>query len=120
MQRLLAASLALALAGCAGGQSILSSADTPAPSDMAGRWALTAPNAPSCTMSFAGATGALTGTIAPDGGCPERFYLSRHWTIGENGLTISDETMTPLGTLTFGGGRFSGTSVAGTPVTLAR
>jgi len=108
------------LAGCAGGQSLLSAGSAPAPGDMNGRWVLTAPNAPSCTMSFAGASGALTGTISPDGGCPERFFLSRHWSIGENGLTISDDDMKPLGTLTYSGDRFSGTSVAGTPVTLAR
>ena len=120
MLRALAACLALTLAGCAGGQSLLSSASTPAPGDMNGRWVLTAPGAPSCTMTFAGSVGALTGTIAPDGGCPERFYLSRHWNIGENGLSISDDGMKPLGTLTFSGGRFSGTSVAGTPVTLTR
>ena len=120
MQRALAACLALMLAGCAGGQSLLSSASTPAPGDMNGRWVLTAPGAPSCTMSFAGAAGALTGTISPEGGCPERFFLSRRWTIGENGLTISDDEAKPLGTLTFSGDRFSGTSVAGTPVTLTR
>jgi hypothetical protein len=120
MQRALTVCFALMLAGCAGGQSLLSSATTPAPGDMNGRWVLTAPNAPSCTMTFAGAAGALTGTISPDGGCPERFFLSRRWSIGENGLTIGDDEAKPLGTFTFSDGRFSGTSVAGTPVTLAR
>ncbi len=120
MQRTLAACLAVMLAGCAGGQSLLSADSTPAPGDMNGRWVLSAPNAPSCTMNFAGASGALTGTISPEGGCPERFFLSRRWSIGENGLTISDDEAKPLGTLTFSGSRFSGTSVAGTPVTLTR
>ena len=120
MQRALAACLALTLAGCAGGKSLLSSANTPAPDDMNGRWVLSAPNAPSCVMSFAGAVGTLTGAISPEGGCPERFFLSRHWSIGENGLTISDDEMKPLGTLTFSGGQFRGTSAAGTPVTLTR
>ena len=120
MPRALAACLALLLAGCAGGQSLLSSASTPALGDMNGRWVLTAPKAPPCTTTFAGGTGALTGTIAPDGGCPERFFLSRHWSIDANGLTISDDEAKPLGTLTFSGGQFSGTSAAGTPVTLTR
>jgi hypothetical protein len=120
MQRALTTCLVLTLAGCAGGQSLLSAGSTPAPGDMSGRWVLTAPNAPSCAMTFAGDAGALTGTISPDGGCPERFFLSRHWSIGENGLTISDGEMKPLGTLTFSGDRFSGNSAAGTPVTLTR
>lgn len=120
MQRALAAGFALMLAGCAGGQSLLSAGSTPAPGDMNGHWVLTAPGAPSCAMTFAGSLGALTGTISPEGGCPERFFLSRHWSIGENGLTISDDEMKPLGTLTFSGDRFSGTSVAGTKVTLTR
>jgi len=112
--------LALMLAGCAGGPGLLSGASTPAPESMNGRWVLSAPNAPSCGLNFGGASGALTGTISPEGGCPERFFLSRHWSIGENGLTISDDEMKPLGTLTFSGDRFSGTSVAGTMVTLTR
>jgi len=120
MRRAFSACLALMLAGCAGGQSLLSSDSAPAPGDMSGRWVLAAPNAPDCVMTFAGAAGALTGTISPEGGCPERFFLSRHWSIGENGLTVSDDEMKPLGTLTFSGGRFSGTSVGGTPVTLTR
>jgi hypothetical protein len=118
--RALAAGLAMVLAGCAGGQSLLSAASTPAPGNMNGRWVLTAPGAPSCAMIFAGSPGALTGTISPEGGCPERFFLSRHWSIGENGLTISDEDMKPLGTLTFTGDRFSGTAVSDTKVTLSR
>jgi hypothetical protein len=120
MQRLSVAYLALTLAGCAGGQSLLSSASTPAPGDMNGRWVLSVPGAPSCAMSFAGAAGALTGTISPEGGCPDEFFLSRHWSIGENGLTISGDEMKPLGTLTFSGGQFRGTSAAGLPVTLTR
>jgi hypothetical protein len=118
--RALAAGLTVVLAGCAGGQSLLSAGSTPAPGDMNGRWVLTAPGAPSCVMTFAGGPGALTGTISPEGGCPERFFLSRHWSIGENGLTISDDGMKPLGTLTFSGDRFSGTAISGTRVTLER
>jgi hypothetical protein len=120
MRRAAAAGLALLLAGCAGGQDILSGASAPAPESMNGRWVLSAPNAPSCGMNFAGSPGALTGSIAPEGGCPERFYLSRRWSIGESGLTVADEDNNMLGTLTFSGGQFSGTSAAGTPVKLTR
>ena len=120
MLRMAAACLALVLAGCAGGQQILSAGSTPAPDSMNGRWVLSEPNAPSCTMTFAGAEGALTGTIAPDGGCPERFYLSRRWTIGQDGLTIGDDATNALGILTFSGDRFTGKSATGAPVTLSR
>jgi hypothetical protein len=71
-------------------------------------------------MNFAGSPGALAGTIAPEGGCPERFYLSRRWAIGESGLAISGEDNTVLGTLTFSGDQFSGTSAGGAPIKLTR
>ena len=112
--------LALMLAGCASGPSLLSGASTPAPESMNGRWVLSAPNAPSCGLNFGGASGALTGTISPEGGCPERFYLSRHWAIGESGLTITDDDNNMLATMTFSGGQFSGASASGTPVKLSR
>ncbi|HXD45074.1 MAG TPA: AprI/Inh family metalloprotease inhibitor [Pseudolabrys sp.] len=120
MRPVFAACAALLLAGCAGGQDILSGASTPAPESMNGRWLLTAPNAPPCGLNFAGSPGALAGTISPEGGCPERFYLSRRWSIGESGLTIGDEDNNMLGALTFSGGQFSGTSASGTPVKLTR
>jgi hypothetical protein len=114
-----AACLLLLLAGCAGGQ-LLPEATAPAPGSMSGRWMLSAPNAPSCGMIFAGSPGALTGTISPEGGCPERFFASRRWAIGADGLTISDDDNKALGTLTYSGDRFAGTSAAGTPLTLTR
>mgnify|MGYP001550948869 FL=1 len=120
MLRVAAACLAVVLAGCAGGQQILSAASTPAPDSMNGRWVLAEPNAPACGMTFAGVEGALTGTISPDGGCPERFYLSRRWSIGQDGVTIGDDANNALGVLTFSGGQFAGKSAAGTPVTLSR
>jgi hypothetical protein len=120
MQRTAAACLALALAGCAGGQDLLSGASTPAPESMNGHWLLSAPGAPPCGMTFGGSPGALSGTISPEGGCPERFYLSRRWSIGESGLTITDDDNNMLGTLTFSGGQFSGASAGGTPVKLSR
>jgi hypothetical protein len=71
-------------------------------------------------MIFAGSPGALTGTISPEGGCPERFFLSRRWALGNDGLTVSDEDANTLGTLTFSNGQFAGKSATGTPVTLTR
>ena len=63
---------------------------------MAGRWFITAPNAPPCGVMFTGGPGATSGGIAPDGGCPGRFYLSRRWSRDGDMLTISDEDNEPL------------------------
>ena len=87
---------------------------------MAGRWILAAPNAPSCGINFNGAPGVQQGSLMPEGGCPERFFLSRSWTIEQNTLTIRDDAGQAMGQLTFANGRFGGTSVAGTPITLSR
>lgn len=111
----------LLLAGCAGGQVSLS--DTPAPEarpGMAGRWFLSAPNAPPCGISFGAAAGATEGLLAPEGGCPGRFFLSRKWSLSGNTLTISDDENNPLGELTFAGDRYEGKAVTGMAVTLAR
>jgi len=123
-----AAALALtafALAGCSGGQSLYGdSGSPPAPPApevaMAGRWMLSAPNAPACGMNFAGEPGKQEGTIAPEGGCPERFFTSRRWTLRQGALTINDHENNALAELNFSGGRFEGKSNTGAPVTLAR
>ena len=85
---------------------------------MAGRWILAAPNAPSCGMNFAGAPGAREGTISPEGGCPDKFFMSRRWTLEQGALMIVDEDNQPLATLSYADGRFEGQSTAGVPVTL--
>jgi hypothetical protein len=87
---------------------------------MGGRWMLAAPNAPSCGINFAGAPGVKEGKLLPEGGCPERFYLSRTWTLEQNTLTIIDDAGEPLAQLTFANGRFDGQSGSGTPLTLQR
>ncbi len=87
---------------------------------MAGRWILAAPNAPSCGINFSGAPGAQGGKLTPEGGCPEKFYLSRSWALEQNTLVISDESGEPLAQLTFANGRFDGQSASGTPLTLQR
>src|SRR5450830_319487 len=90
--------IALMLAGCAGSSFSDSTPAAPqAPSmDMAGRWMLSAPNAPSCGMNFGGAAGAREGTIAPEGGCPGNFFMSRHWTLERDALVINDHEDKPL------------------------
>lgn len=108
------------LAGCAGGQYSLS--DTPPAADnnagMTGRWMLAAPGAPPCGMTFAG--GGREGRVTPDGGCPGRFFLSRRWTLGNDGLTIIDPDGEPLAELKSADGRYEGKSATGLSVTLTR
>lgn len=87
---------------------------------MAGRWIVAAPNAPPCGMAFTGGPGAPSGKVAPEGGCPDRFFMSRNWAMDGNTLTIADAESDALATLTFAGGKFEGKSVAGTPITLSR
>ena len=111
------AALTLAACGSFGGQKAEPQATTDV---MAGRWILGAPNAPTCGINFSGAPGAQQGTLLPEGGCPEKFYLSRAWVLGQGTLTIIDDSDQPLAQLDFVNGRFSGTSASGMPVTLAR
>ncbi len=109
--------IAILLAGCA--TDPLGDAQLPAPeAGMAGRWMLAAPNAPTCGMNFAGARGAREGNVSPEGSCPGKFFMSRHWSLGQGGLTIVDEDSQPLATLSYANGRFEGQSTTGVPVTL--
>jgi Protease inhibitor Inh len=110
---------AMALAACSSinDQTVASQTTTDV---MTGRWILTAPNAPSCGINFAGEPGVQQGTLVPEGGCPERFYLSRSWALNQATLVINDDHGQPLAQLTFANARFAGQSTAGTPVTLTR
>jgi Protease inhibitor Inh len=87
---------------------------------MAGRWILAAPNAPTCGINFNGASGVQEGTLVPEGGCPERFFLIRTWALSQNMLLLRDDSGQPLAQLAFANGVFSGISAAGTPLTLSR
>jgi hypothetical protein len=137
--------MSLMLAGCAGGPQLLSdpppaaaekpqaAADAPnMPSitpvqnqpfqngDMPGRWILAEPHAPVCGMMFYALPGMPDGTIVPEGGCPERFYTSRRWSLRQNSLIIADDKNRTLATLVLTSGKFVGTSESQTPVTLSR
>ena len=116
--------IALTLAGCAGGSSPFGDATPTAAAapefGMPGRWMLSAPNAPSCGMNFAGAPGAYEGTVVPDGGCPGRFFTSRRWVLTSGALTINDDEGNALAQFGFAGGNFEGKSTEGAPVTLER
>ncbi len=110
---------ALALAGC--GSVLDQTPESRAATDvMVGRWILAEPNAPTCGISFSGAPGVQQGTLVPEGGCPEKFFMSKIWALDRNTLTIKDEDGEPLAQLTFAIGRFDGQSSGGTPVTLSR
>lgn len=116
-----AALIALTLAGCAGGASLSGDETSPMPTlAMPGRWILSAPKAPACGMMFSANSDKPNGTIVPEGGCPERFFLSRRWSLQQGVLTISDDDDNMLATLHLTGGRFEGKSNVDTPVMLAR
>ena len=117
--------IAMTLTGCAGGagtSSFLSDRPPPGAADLTiiGRWMLAAPNAPACGLNFTARPGATEGSVAPEGGCPERFFTSRRWTLQQSALTVSDNDNNALGQFTFTGERFEGKSNSGTPLTLTR
>jgi hypothetical protein len=94
----------------------------PPPIGMAGRWVLAQPGRGQCNMTFR--TAAPTdseGTIAPEGGCPGKFFTSRKWMFDTNGLSIRDHNNQPLAQLSVAGGAsFDGKAATGDPVTLSR
>ena len=94
----------------------------PPPVAMAGRWQLAQPGRGQCNMNFrAGSPTDSEGTIAPEGGCPGKFFTSRKWTFNSNGLSIRDHNGEPLAQLSSAGGtRFDGKATAGDPITLSR
>ena len=60
------------------------------------------------------------GTIAPEGGCPGKFFTSRKWTFDSNGLSIRDHNNEVLAQLSAADGNFSGKAASGDQVTLTR
>src|SRR5437868_1558117 len=61
------------------------------PTAMAGRWLFSSPSRGQCNMTFGAANAAASeGTIAPEGGCPLKFFTSRKWTYDQSGLTLRD------------------------------
>jgi hypothetical protein len=109
--------IALCAAGCTTNPLGDTTAAT-AGSGMAGRWMLSAPNAPPCGMAFSG--GAREGKVVSEGGCPGKFFMSRRWSLGDDTLTLVDEDNQPLATLSYANGAFEGKAATGLPVLLAR
>jgi hypothetical protein len=128
--------LAIAAAGCSGsgfsgfqlpgsGAAAPQATARPAqpPVNMAGRWMLASPGRGQCNMTFRAASPSdAEGTIAPEGGCPGKFFTSRKWTFDSNGLSIRDHNSEPLAQLSSaaGGTTFAGKATTGDPVTLTR
>jgi hypothetical protein len=92
----------------------------PPPVDLGGRWKLTAAGAGACFMNFGNAPGAVQGTIAPEGGCPDNFFTSRKWTFEHDALIMRDHKGEPLAQLSFSGGRFEGHETGGAALSLSR
>jgi hypothetical protein len=130
---LVLAAAACTLGACSGDRPPLGSSPEPASAaraaapravplaDMAGRWMLGSPGAGQCSMTFTGAPGAIEGTIAPEGGCPGKFFTSRRWVFDQDALVIRNHTGEPLGRLAVSSpGRFDGQAASGETVSLAR
>ena len=94
---------------------------SPAPANLAGRWLLSSPGRGQCSMTFRMASpAAADGAIAPEGGCPGKFFTSRKWTYDAGGLVIRDHTGTPLARLSATDSGFDGKAAAGEPINLVR
>lgn len=120
---------AVALTSCGGGGGLTSPESAPpvSPSppvaavNMSGRWMLSSPGRGQCYMNFGAIpSGSGEGTIAPEGGCPGKFFTSRKWVFQPDGLVMRDHTGRPLAQLSDVGGRFEGKASSGEVVTLTR
>jgi hypothetical protein len=117
----ISAGMAMGLAACSG-TGLTGSAPAPeaaptaasaAPSDIAGRWALTAGGA-TCAMNLTPATGPAEGGVRPEGGCAGNFYTTRKWTFESGSLILRDHNGKPLAQMKLlAQGRFEGQSTAG-------
>jgi hypothetical protein len=94
--------MAILSTGCASEQ--LAAPDSASSIEMAGRWVLAVPNAPTCSMIFESAAGKTQGALRPEGGCPGKLFMSRHWQLAQGLLTINDHENQPPAQLKFAGG----------------
>jgi glucose/arabinose dehydrogenase len=97
-----------------------STSPSPPPIDLVGRWKLAVAGGGACFMRFGNAPGAAQGTIAPEGGCPGKFFTSRKWTFDHDTLTIRDHKNETLAQLSYVAGRFEGSEASGIALTLSR
>jgi Protease inhibitor Inh len=136
--RWLAIGAVAALAGCTGDRILTSAnpepppppptaqpaaraAPSPPPVDMAGRWQLASTAGGACAMVFAATPGTGEGTIAPQGGCPGKFFTSRRWLYEQDTLIIRDHKGEPLARLAFSPpARFEGQAAPGETISLTK
>ena len=77
-------------------------------------------------MNFADVPGAGAqspapqGTIAPAGGCPGNFFMSRKWAFEDGKLVIHDFKGRPLAQMSYVGGHFEGHDATGNALTLSK
>lgn len=91
------------------------------PIEMTGRWVLASTGSGSCGMIFNSTMGAREGTVAPEGGCPGKFFMSRKWAFEQNSLIIRNHNGEPLAQLSSAEpGRLEGRATNGDPVSLTR
>jgi hypothetical protein len=100
-------------------------AAAPPPVDLAGRWQLSAAAGGACFMTFGKAAGnaaaaAPQGTIAPEGGCPANFFMSRKWAFEHGMLIIRDFKGRQLAQLSYLGAHFEGQDASGSALTLSK
>ena len=89
--------------------------------EMTGRWVLASTGSGSCAMVFNSTVGAHEGTVAPEGGCPGKFFMSRKWAFEQNSLVIRNHNEEPLAQLSSAQpGRLEGRATNGDPVSLTR
>jgi hypothetical protein len=88
--------------------------------DLGGRWKLSQTGAGGCFMNFGSAPNADQGTIAPEGGCPGKFFTSRKWTFEHGTLIIRDHKGETLAQLSFSAGHFAGQASGGAELSLSR
>lgn len=113
----IAAGFLLSLTGCASQQLATANVADTSPGDLAGRWMLSMPQMPACGLNL---SGGLQGRIAPEGGCPGRFFTSRRYSLDNGTMTILDGENLPLGRLTARDDGFTGRAETGETVTLTR
>lgn len=98
----------------------------PPPVNLAGPWQLAAAAGGSCVMTFGDSPNAASpgtvpqGSIAPQGGCPGRFFTSRRWTFDDGALIIRDFKGGKLAHLSYVGGHFEGQDNSGGALTLSK
>jgi hypothetical protein len=118
----------LGLAACSGvsmpgfGSSTQPAEEPAVPvASMAGRWLLNSPGRGQCVMTFSAPAGnSGEGTVAPQGGCPGKFFTSRKWAFQQGELILRDHTGKPLAQFAGEGAQFEGKATSGEPVTLTR